>query len=456
MIRGSLATALIALVLAAAGTLAPSPALAAEEHCRNLRGASAVLDWGINGAEQLASGFGSGYENAPQPVAGVSGATQVKAGYRWALALLGDCTLRSWGGNGYGQLGNGNQALQIHPVRVQGLSEVKEIAVGNGHAMALLFNGTVWTWGASEFGERGNKEKGWERNARQNESWFVARDHPTQVPGLTGVAQIAAGGTRDYALLSNGTVQAWGEDRNGLLGVEETPAEEELCYGETHSVTPAQCSTVPRPVKVAGLGAITGVERIAAGEENGYAIRTGGSEVIAWGAGTKGQLGDGATVNSASPVRVSFEPPSPVRDVAAGGQQVLARLADGEVYAWGNDGSGQLGFEAGSEPTETCGHGHPCATVPLPVLGLEHVVSVSAGEATSFALRRRRRRRARRLLLRLQRRAMNCSASATPCCLKHRRRHRSRASARSARSPPARAPRSCCCRAGPHARRRSR
>ena len=89
--------------------------------------------------------------------------------------------------------------------------------------MALRYNGTVSTWGASEFGERGNKEKGCERTARQSESWFVARDRPTQVPGLSGVKQIAAGGTRDYALLSNGEVMAWGDDEKGQLGVEESP-----------------------------------------------------------------------------------------------------------------------------------------------------------------------------------------------------------------------------------------
>ena len=104
---------------------------------------------------------------------------------------------------------------------------------------------------------------------------------------------------------------AWGDDQKGQLGVEESPSEEEQCYGETHAITPIQCSTVPRPVKVAGLGVLTGVERIGAGEEAAYAVRAGGREVLAWGGGGKGQLGNGEDNESASPVKATFEPPSP-------------------------------------------------------------------------------------------------------------------------------------------------
>ena len=246
--------------------------------------------------------------------------TQVKAGFKFGLALLSNCTVESWGTANKGQLGNGGQLLESHPVPVKGLTEVKEIAVANAHAMALRYDGTVWTWGASEFGERGNKERGFERTARQTESWFVPRDEPTEVPGLTGVKQIVAGGKRDFALLSDGEVMAWGEDRNGDLGVEEKGAEEELCYGEAHAITPAQCSTIPRPVKIKNLGKLAGVERIGAGEETAYAIGSQGKKVAAWGAGGKGQLGDGETEDSSSPVRTLLEPGSPVVEIVGGAQ----------------------------------------------------------------------------------------------------------------------------------------
>lgn len=374
-------------VLAVLAAWLPAPAAAAGEGCPKTHGGPAALDWGMNASEQLSAGFSSALENSAQPVDGLSGATEVKAGFKFGLALLGDCTVRSWGTGNKGQLGNGLQQTETHPVTVTGLSEIKEIAVANAHALALGYNGTVWTWGASEFGERGNKEKGFERTARQTESWFVARDRPTQVPGLTGVKQIAVGGLRDYALLDNGEVMAWGDDEKGQLGVEESPSEEEHCYGETHGITPIQCSTVPRPVKVAGLGVLTGVERIGAGEEAAYAVRAGGREVLAWGAGGKGQLGNGENNDSASPVRAAFEPPSPVTEIAGGSQHVLALLANGDVYAWGADGSGQLGFETGAEASESCGR-QKCSMTPQAVGELDHVVAVAAGgEGLSFALK---------------------------------------------------------------------
>jgi len=373
-------------VLAVVAAWLPAPAAAAAEGCPKAHGGPAALDWGMNASEQLAAGFSSGLENSAQPVNGLAGATQVKAGFKFGLALMGDCTLRSWGTGNKGQLGNGLQQTEPHPVTVTGLTDVKEIAVANAHAMALRYDGTVWTWGASEFGERGNKEKGFERTARQTESgWFVARDRPTQVPGLTGVRQIAAGGTRDYALLSNGEVMAWGDDQKGLLGVEESSKEE--CYGENHIITAVQCSTVPREVKVGGLGSLTGVERIGAGEEDAYAVRASGREVVAWGSGGKGQLGNGESNDSASPVKAAFEPPSPVIEIAGGSQHVLALLANGEVYAWGADGVGQLGFETGSEANESCGR-QKCSTFPQAVGELNHVVAVAAaGEGLSFALK---------------------------------------------------------------------
>ena len=178
--RGLVAGCLVALALS---PWAAPAASAAEEHCPGLHGGTAVLDWGFNASEQIGAGFSSNYENSPQTVIGLTGVTQVKAGFKFGLALMSNCTVEAWGTGNKGQLGNGDQLLESHPVPVQGLTEVKEIAVGNAHAMALRYDGTVWTWGASEFGERGNREKGFERIARQTESWFMARDKPTEVPG---------------------------------------------------------------------------------------------------------------------------------------------------------------------------------------------------------------------------------------------------------------------------------
>ena len=403
----------LACLLALAFASSPTNAFAAEEHCPNSGRGTAVVDWGANGHEELGAGFlTEPDEDTPEPVLGFSelskeglGIQQVKAGFDFGVALLDNCTLRSWGRNLRGNLGDGEKGDETHPVEVTYLSnqkrvpltEVKEIAVASSHAMALLYNGTVWTWGGSELGERGNRERGLEKTAKELEpEQAKPRDEPTEVETwngktftpLTGVEQIVAGGARDYALLASGEVMAWGQDANGQLGVDESTEEEqkEQCSGAT-GTGQVLCSTFARPVRTA-VGetgsALTGVERIGAGEESAYAVRDSRKEVVSWGNDDAGELGDDNTEDSSSPVRVQFpsEPASPIAEVAGGARQVLARLADGEVYAWGGDKAGALGFEA----SELC-KSAACSKVPVLVAALQHVVAVATGEANSIALK---------------------------------------------------------------------
>ena len=96
-------------------------------------------------------------------------------------------------------------------------------------------------------------------------------------------------------------------------------------------------------------------------------------DAVAWGQNTFGQLGNGTTEESNSPVPVNglhF-----VTSVAAGKRFSLALLADGSVRAWGSNVSGQLGDES-----NTTSH------VPVEVLGLSAVKSISAGGSFALAL----------------------------------------------------------------------
>ncbi len=384
---GCTRAALAASILVGTLALCCPAAQASTEGCPAGRGGTAAVEWGINGSEQLAAGFRSVHEGSPNQVLGLSDVRSVQAGFKFAVALLGNCTLVSWGSNNKEQLGNGNHLqAQNRPGAVVNLEGVKEVSLANAHSAALRYDGTVWTWGASEFGERGNGERGWERTALAGEPQTARpRDEPVEVPGLEHVVQLATGGVRDFALLADGEVVAWGENQNGDLGTEQAGGEEEQCYGETHARTAVPCSTVPRRVKLEGHP-LTGVERIAAGGESAYAVRNGGREVLAWGENAKGQLGTGDTERHPTPRAVMLTPPSPVVELDGGSHHVLARLQDGQVYAWGADDSGQLGFAAAAEGAEGCGQ-HACAVMPTLVPSLTHVVQLAAGEADSLALK---------------------------------------------------------------------
>src|SRR5262249_28447722 len=71
-------------------------------------------------------------------------------------ALLTDGTVRCWGNNNYGQLGDGTTIEHNTPVAVVGLTGVAEIAVGSAHVCARVTDGTVRCWGYNGNGQLGD------------------------------------------------------------------------------------------------------------------------------------------------------------------------------------------------------------------------------------------------------------------------------------------------------------
>jgi len=231
------------------------------------------------------------------------------------------------------------------PVPVSALSFVTSVAAGQRHSLALLSNGTVMAWGAGASGQLGDGEE-------------VSSFLPVAVEELTGVKAIAAGEAHSLALLSDGTVRAWGANESGQLGNGNTVEAYE-------------------PVPVKGL---TGVIAIAAAGEHSLAL-LGNGTVMAWGANGFGQLGNGKTTQSNVPVAVKGL--TGVVAIAAGAEFCLALRSNGTVMAWGSDEYGQLGHDISEEtgPEE-----EEISTVPVPVEGLSGVTAIAAGARHSLAL----------------------------------------------------------------------
>jgi len=303
-----------------------------------------VVSWGANLERQLGDGSSEAFSDTPVAVSGLSGVTAVSAGGLHSLALLGGGTVMAWGDNESGQLGNGrNETVSSVPVAVSGLSGVTAIAAGGEHSLALLSNGTVMAWGNNESGQLGTGN-------------FNQSDVPVAVKGLSGVAAISAGSDYSLALLKTGTVMAWGEDEVGQLG-------------------DGAVKTTDAPVAVKGL---SGVAAISAGGDHSVALLKTGA-VMAWGDDEAGQLGEQIAEEGEpqfSDVPVAVHGLSGVSAVAAGGFFSLALLKGGTVMAWGADAHGQLGNGAAAADFEE----------PVAVSGLGGVTAISAGEQHGVAL----------------------------------------------------------------------
>jgi len=209
-----------------------------------------------------------------------------------------------------------------------------QISAGGEHTCALLEDGTVECWGDNESGQLGN-----------GTTTSIAT--PVAVSGLATAISISAGLEHSCALLAVGTVECWGNGKSGQLG-----------DGGTESRT--------TPVPVGGLAEVSA---ISAGWEHTCAIHTEAGEVECWGGDGGGQLGDGSTTDSPTPVPVPGV--ANVGELGAGDLYTCAIFGIGEVECWGqlnpegettnpNPTAVALGSTA-EAPEITVGGFHACA-----------------------------------------------------------------------------------------------
>ncbi len=254
-----------------------------------------VMAWGDDESGQLGNGKTLDSE-VPIAVPGLSGVVAIAAGEEDSLALLANGTVMAWGNNERGQLGTGNRSNKTSPAEVKGLAPVKQIAAGGQFNLALNTDGTVVAWGDDEHGQLGNRV--FFESANEEDLFSTA---PLPVEGLSGVSAIAAGRTHALALLSGGTLAAWGNDAEGELG--------------NGAIEPLAQTPVP-------VSAIGGVTAITAGDQESAAL-LGSGAIEAWGSNTSGTLGIGAD-GSPSDVPVEVHSIGGAAGISAGGSQMLA------------------------------------------------------------------------------------------------------------------------------------
>ncbi len=254
-----------------------------------------------------------------------------------ASAAGSSVALFAWGDNTAGELGDGTTISTSTPQPVALPAGVSPTAFagsgGNGDPQPTFYagyaigsDGNLYSWGDNGGGELGNGAIG----------GTSASPVIVSLPAGVTPTAIAAGQGLGYAIGSDGHEYAWGANPYGALGNGTV---------SNNSATPVVVS-LPSGVTPTA---------IAAGYETGYAIGSDGN-LYAWGDDFYGELGNGSGPNSLTPVLVPLPSGVSARSVSAGAGTGYAIGSDGNLYAWGLNGSGQLG-DGTTAPSAAAGCG---------------------------------------------------------------------------------------------------
>jgi alpha-tubulin suppressor-like RCC1 family protein len=115
-------------------------------------GQNALYVVGDNSGMQLAFPY---IPSTSEPLASKATGT-LALGNNFTIARQSDGTVKAWGNNDRGQLGDGTGIRRLMPVTVTGLSNVVAIEAGDSFSLALLSNGTVKAWGRNDVAQLGD------------------------------------------------------------------------------------------------------------------------------------------------------------------------------------------------------------------------------------------------------------------------------------------------------------
>jgi alpha-tubulin suppressor-like RCC1 family protein len=354
--------------------------------CAVLRNGT-VQCWGMNEVGQLGDGTTAG-SDVPVNVSGITTAIAVAAGYKHACALLANSTVKCWGDNSYGELGDGNAVLSPNrggastshssiPVTVVGITTAVAVTASDGyHSCALLQSGSVKCWGDNISGQLGNGTRttaktpvtvtgittavgvssgdfhtcavlgdrsiscwGLNYSGQLGDGTGWDSDIPVRVSGISTAAAVSVGVIHTCAVLQNGTARCWGYNSNGQIG---------------------DGTTTDRFIPAAVTGITTAVGAVAAGNNDSCVLLQGGS-VKCWGMNTYGELGTGTVADTRTPLTVVKITPTWTTSNSAVATMDSSGLATGRATGAatitatfdGRTGSTTLTVGSGGSPTLT-------------------------------------------------------------------------------------------------------
>lgn len=250
-------------------------------------------------------------------------------------------TIKSWGGNNYGQLGFGNTTNTSTPGVVGAGSQWRQISAGALHTAAIRYDGTLWAWGNNGYGQVGD-------------SSLTNRSSPVQIGTRTDWQQVSCGFTHTVAITQDGNLWAWGSNIWNQLGVTSMPFIFNVLTSGSTYVVPTGWSNTNNKIECIGGGGGGGIG--AGGGGGAYAananIVLSAASIINFAIGG----GGAGSTQATSPVQAtaggntwfggtsfstSFVGAAGGRGAGAGGQASNSR---GPVrFSGGNGGAGATG-----------------------------------------------------------------------------------------------------------------
>ncbi|GHU07899.1 hypothetical protein FACS189431_3210 [Alphaproteobacteria bacterium] len=289
-------------------------------------GAEGTKCWGRDNYGQLGDGANIDQLTAVN-VQNLSGMIKkMESGYSHTAVLLIDGTVRTWGENDYGQLGDGTDLDRNIPVQVAGLTDVIDIATGYSHTCAVKADGTVWCWGRGNMGQIGQT---------------ADSTAPVQVTGITTAKAIAASEAFTAVVLADGTVQYFGNGNTTLSTLGGASDIKSIAAGGTMILMIRNSGAVYQSNNLANATAVTqltSAKSVTVGTTHQCAIKTTG-ETFCWGTNDVGQTGGGTN----TPAQVPGLGAGSTVAVAAGAYHTCAIKTDNTVACWGWNDNGQLG-----------------------------------------------------------------------------------------------------------------
>lgn len=304
--NGSLASSSTPVKVSLTGAV--SAITAGDYHTCAIKNSGDVVCWGSGSSGQLGNGA-SLDATTPVTVSLTGGATSISAGGDNTCAIKVNGQLVCWGRGDVGGLGNGFNLNLNLPVAVTLSGAVTDVSVGVGHVCAIKIIAEVVCWGYGVNGQLGN-------------GTFTSSNIPVLVSLPGGATAISAGGLFTCAIKTNGQTVCWGENAYGQLG------------NGTSGGSPG--TNIPSAVNISA-----GAGNLSAGTFHACAITSAGN-TLCWGNGGNGQLGRGSTTSANTPVSVTV-PSGSVAALALGAYHTCALKTNASIDCWGSGFYGQLG-----------------------------------------------------------------------------------------------------------------